>query len=325
MTTAILPDNKVHQHNGQAAQTINLYELGMLFVVRCCYWGCRVRNNAEDLELTADQLDRKAVASLGTRNLLAPDKTRKLFQHIEKKARHALEKLSRPFAAANAHFVPWNQVQSLIEQLEAIKAEFDCATREFLNTYPTLRDEWVAEHPGLSASQYPSVTELADRFSLSWHAFKVTGAPELASVTDVESELEQRSARRRQVELMEATLRRECEEFVEQYVLGFRREVADFCDQVIAQQGKVHGRTLQAIRRRIDQFHCMNVFGDADAASKLTSLKHQIAGLTGQDLAQQPDVASKLNRACQTLKNQILDPDAVSSLTGRLRRRVVLD
>jgi hypothetical protein len=75
--------------------------------------------------------------------------------------------------------------------------------------------------------------------------------------------------------------------------------VADFCDQVIAQQGKVHGKTLNAIRDRIDRFHQMNVFGDADAAQKLARLKAQVSGLTGQDLAQQSDVAAKLKRACQ--------------------------
>ena len=64
---------------------------------------------------------------------------------------------------------------------------------------------------------------------------------------------------------------------------------------------------------------------DADAASKLTQLKQQIAGLTGEDLAQQPDVAASLSRACVALKANILNPDAVSQLTGRLKRRVVLD
>ena len=65
--------------------------------------------------------------------------------------------------------------------------------------------------------------------------------------------------------------------------------------------------------------------GDADAATKLSRLKQQIAGLTGPDLAQQPDIADKLSRACQTLKDHILSPDSVSHLTGRLKRRVVLD
>ncbi|MHC4063746.1 MAG: hypothetical protein ACYSUI_04510 [Planctomycetota bacterium] len=94
---------------------------------------------------------------------------------------------------------------------------------------------------------------------------------------------------------------------------------------MITQKGQVHGKTLNAIRDRIDRFHAMNVFGDADAATKLTRLKQQIAGLSGQDPAQQPDVAAKLSKACQCLKNHILNPDNVSQLTGRLKRRVMLD
>ncbi len=82
---------------------------------------------------------------------------------------------------------------------------------------------------------------------------------------------------------------------------------------------------LELTPDRMDRFHAMNVFGDGDAADRLARLKQQIGGLTGQDLAQQPDVAAKLSRACQTLKNQILDPANVSALTGRLKRRVVLD
>jgi hypothetical protein len=69
----------------------------------------------------------------------------------------------------------------------------------------------------------------------------------------------------------------------------------------------------------------MNIFNDADAASKLTQLKAAIAGLTGQDLAQQPDVAANLAEACQVLRSQMLDAGNISKLTGRLKRRVVLD
>jgi hypothetical protein len=87
----------------------------------------------------------------------------------------------------------------------------------------------------------------------------------------------------------------------------------------------VHGKTLQAIRRKIETFHAMNVFGDGEAAGKLRQLKAAITGLTGQDLAQQPDVAAKLAEACQVLRSQMLDPGNVSQLTGRLKRRVVLD
>jgi hypothetical protein len=47
---------------------------------------------------------------------------------------------------------------------------------------------------------------------------------------------------------------------------------------VITAKGQVHGKTLTAIRDRIDRFHAMNVFGDADAAAKLAKLRrlHEI-------------------------------------------------
>ena len=280
-----------------ASEPINLYKLGMLFVVKCSYWVCRAGNDADELDLTPDRIDARAIASFGSKDLLDPAKTRKKFQQIEKKARHMLEKHSRPFAAANAHFVPWSHVQDVIEQLEILKVEFDAAVKQFTEEYPALRAEWQGLHPEIPAACYPLSMALPQKFSLSWHGFKVTGAPELTPVEDIEMELEERRARDEQVELMEANLRRECQEFVEQYVLGFRREVAEFCDQVIVAKGQVHGKTLSTIRGRIDRFHAMNIFDDSDTAAILTQLKQQIAGLTGQDLAQQPDVASKLSRA----------------------------
>ena len=324
MTTIVAPAPQAQSPSSEM-EPINLYKLGMLFVIRCRYWSCRAGNDADDLDLSQDRIDAKAIASFGTKDLLDPTKTRKRFQQIEKKARHALEKHSRPFAAANAHFVPWNHVQTVIEQLEALRTEFDGAIQQFIADYATLRTEWQAQHPEIPDACYPLPMALPDKFGLSWHAFKVTGAPELTPVEDIEMELEQRRARDEQVQLMEANLKRECQQFVTEYVLSFRQEVAEFCDQVIAQKGQVHGKTLNTIRDRIDQFHAMNVFGDADAAAKLAQLKQQIAGLTGQDLAQQPDTAAKLGEACLALKNHILNPDSVSQLTGRLRRRVVLD
>lgn len=323
MTTMVQPAPATAVQN--EAEPINLYKLGMLFVVRCRYWTCRAGNDAADLALTPDRIDAKAIASFGSKDLLDPEKSRKLFQQIEKKARHALEKHSRPFAAANAHFVPWNFVQSVIEQLETLRKEFDQAVEQFITDYPTLSAEWQALHAEIPSCCYPLQMALPDKFALSWHAFKVTGAPELTPVEDIEMELEQRRARDEQVKLMEANLKQECQQFVSGYVLSFRREVAQFCNQVVEAGGKVHGKTLQAIRRKIDRFHTMNIFNDGDTAASLRQLKAQIFGMNGEDLSDQPDLANKLSQACAALKKEILDPDIVSALTGRLKRRVVLD
>ena len=297
MTTALQPAAIPCIPIQANTERINLYKLGLLFVVKCRSWSCRAGNDADELQLSTDEINSKAIASFGSKDLLDPELTRKKFQAIEKKARHALDRSSRPFAAANARFVPWTCVESVIEQLEALRSEFDSIVAQFLADYGDLRVAWLAEHPGIPDGAYPSEVQLPEKFGLSWHAFKVTGAPELSAVQDIELELEQRRVRDEQVRLMEQNLRRECQEFVADYVMSFRKEVAAFCEQVVLQQGQVHGRTLTAMRDRIDRFHAMNVFGDNDAASNLDQLKQQIAGLTGQDLAQNTDVAAKLSEA----------------------------
>ena len=102
MTTTVAPSPKLNPTGTNNAQEpINLYQLGMLFVVKCRYWTCRAGNDADELDLTADRIQAKALASFGSKDLLDPAKTRKVFQQLEKKARHALEKCSRPFAAPN--------------------------------------------------------------------------------------------------------------------------------------------------------------------------------------------------------------------------------
>ncbi len=305
-------------------QPIHLFQLGALFVVRTRYWTCKAGNEANELNLSPSAISAKAIASFGTKDLIDPEKGRKVFQQIEKKARHELARYSRPFPAANAHFVPWVHVPALVEKLEQFRVEFATAAKKFIADYPDLRTGWQNAHPEIPNSVYPQGWELHDRFSFGWHSFKVSGASEALAIDDIEAELSRRQIQQDQLAQMKENLRAECQQFAADYVTAFRREVGEFCDHVIAAGGKVHGKTLQAIRRKIEHFHQMNVFDDEDAALKLRQLKQQIQGVSGEDLAQQPGLADKLNAVCAALKRDMLDPSSVSALTGRLKRRVVL-
>lgn len=306
-------------------EPINLFQLGILFTIHASYWTGRAGNVAEELSLSPDRIQAKAIASFGTKDLVDPEQARKVFQQIEKKARHVLAKFSRPFAAANAHFVPWDHAPALIEKLEALQAEFNEAADTFVANYHQLRSAWQAAHPEIPNDAYPQSWELRGKFSFGWHAFKVSGATEAMAIDDVEAELSQRQLRQEHLDQMQAALHAECRQFVGDYVTAFRTEVAAFCDQVIEAKGQVHGKTLQAIRRKIEHFHAMNVFGDAETGEKLAKLKSQIAGVSGEDLAQQPALAQQLAKACKLIKGDLTDAESISALTGRLRRRVVLD
>ena len=141
MTTLTIPAPQVSVFDSPGEEPINLFQLGALFVIRTSYWPCRVSNEPADLELSPERIDAQAIASFGTKDLVDPEQGRKVFQTIEKKARH-----SRPFATAGAHFVPWQHATNLVDQLEQIKAEFDQAVETFVQEYPQLRAEWQAAH-----------------------------------------------------------------------------------------------------------------------------------------------------------------------------------
>ena len=199
------------------------------------------------------------------------------------------------------------------------------AVDEFLTQYPQLRTEWQTQHPDVPDAVYPAVWDLRKKFNFGWHMFKVAGAASAMAVDDIQAELAGQQVRAEQFAQMKQNLQAECQQFAGDYVMAFRKEVAEFCDQVIDANGKVHGKTLQAIRRKIEHFNAMNVFNDADTAAQLGKLKTDLFGLSGEDLKQHPDLAEKLSQACALLKQEILAPDSVSALTGRLKRRVVLD
>jgi dGTP triphosphohydrolase len=321
--TAPAPQASVTSNNGE--KPINLFQLGCLFVIKSSYWSCRIGNEPQDFHLAPHEVESKAIASFGTKELIDPHKGRKVFQQIEKRARHQLAKYSKPFPAANAHFVPWEHAPELIDKLEGLKAEFEQAVEDFLLQYPQLRADWQFEHADVPDAAYPAAADLRKKFSFGWHTFKVAGAASAMAVDDIQAELANQQLRDEQLVQMKQNLRAECQQFASDYVMAFRQEVAEFCDQVIDAGGKVHGKTLQAIRRKIEHFHAMNIFNDADTAAQLNELKNQIFGLTGETLKEQPDLAEKLSEACAVLKQELLDPNSLSSLTGRLKRRVVLD
>jgi hypothetical protein len=101
MTATTTPTVQSDTPAASETEPINLYKLGMLFVVRCRYWTCRAGNDPQELEFTPDRIDARAIASFGTKDLLDPDQARTVFPQIEKKARHVLQMHSRPFAAAS--------------------------------------------------------------------------------------------------------------------------------------------------------------------------------------------------------------------------------
>jgi hypothetical protein len=142
--TAPAPQAIAASNNGD--KPINLFQLGCLFVIRVSYWSCRAGNEPDELNLSADRIERRAIASFGTKDLIDPVRGRSVFATLEKQARHALAKVSQ-LPAAGAHFVPWQHAAGLIEQLERLRQQFDTKSDELLAGYAQLKADWQLAHP----------------------------------------------------------------------------------------------------------------------------------------------------------------------------------
>jgi hypothetical protein len=206
MTTLTAPAPQANPPSNNGEKPINLFQLGCLFVIRASYWSCRIGNEPQDFHLSPARVESKAIASFGSKELIDPHKGRKVFQQIEKKARHQLAKYSKPFPAANAHFVPWEHAPELIDKLEGLKAEFDQAVEDFLLQYPQLRADWQFEHPDVPDAAYPAAAELRKKFSFGWHTFKVAGAASAMAVDDIQAELASQQLRDEQLVQMKQNL-----------------------------------------------------------------------------------------------------------------------
>ena len=55
MTTLTAPNVHPDTANPEP-EPLNLYRLGMLFVVKCSYWSCRASNDPDELDLTSDRI-----------------------------------------------------------------------------------------------------------------------------------------------------------------------------------------------------------------------------------------------------------------------------
>jgi hypothetical protein len=75
MTTLTAPASQANPLDS-AEKPINLFQLGALFVIRTSYWSCRAGNEAEELNLSPTEVESRAIASFGSKDLVDPEQGR---------------------------------------------------------------------------------------------------------------------------------------------------------------------------------------------------------------------------------------------------------
>lgn len=79
MTTLTAPASQANSStNGE--QPIHLFQLGCLIVIRSSYWSCRIGNEPQDFNVSSSEIESRAIASFGSKDLIDPVNGRKIFQ-----------------------------------------------------------------------------------------------------------------------------------------------------------------------------------------------------------------------------------------------------
>ena len=138
-------------------------------------WGARKKLRVEDLKLASgDELPPKDLASLGSKKIFNPKILAK-FEALKKQAHTACSRVGVRFMGGYA--VPETAADALAIELDAIGVKFEIEKTNFINTYQTELDAWIAKHPGweqvIRASSI-SVAEVQGRIRYGWVPARIT-------------------------------------------------------------------------------------------------------------------------------------------------------
>ena len=303
----------------------SLYDLGVLYRLRISKWSFRANNTQNEFDVDQTFVTTRAISSWG-KKLLLPKSRADLFVNNEQKARNVLRKYGYPFEVADAYFIPWGNVESVNNELEEIQEKFYALLEELVKDYPNLREAWVLDHHEVPTSCYPSESDLMSRFKFKWHAYKIQGGDK-AIPTDVEEALSEKQAYDLVRENVQTEMSSAIAEFVNDYIGSFRGEIAKFCEHVAENRGALHGKSVNAIIDKIDRFKSMNIFGDDEIASQLSSLKEQLIDAKSLNLRHDTSasVATAIAQSCKVLHDEVADVVKKAEITSQIQRRIILD
>ncbi len=137
-------------------------------------WTGRKKLELTDLKnVERSQIPPDKLASLGSKRVVDPDKL-KIFNTLKKRAERACKAVGARLLGGYA--IPESRLNDLVDELEGIRAEFDAAQQDFIQSYDNAVEEWVQLNPEWAVSirsAADDVSKIKRQLSYSYQAFKI--------------------------------------------------------------------------------------------------------------------------------------------------------
>ncbi len=270
-----------------------LTQKGVLIDVSVRYWRARKKLRPEDLGLKPDAVDER-LFSLGHKKLLPKEALQKLAL-IEGRAHAMVEANTFPFLGGVAHYLPNAKLDEVAGGLRTLQQEFDACRGSFLANYGRLReaslDEWREAANRLPvdpsrllaviADAFPARDKVERQFAFDIRTFQIAMPEALptTSLIDLATQQEIVEARRQAALAARSEIEQSCREFVADCTATLREQTAKLCAEMletIKTTGSVHGKTLNRLKKFIDDFGQLNFMDDTEMAAQLDRVRAQL-------------------------------------------------
>jgi hypothetical protein len=281
---------------------------------------------------------------------LMPEEWRSQFGRIEGRARAALRDSGVSFLTHSCMLVPLVKVASVVENLEAIRAEFDRVAGEFCSHYDTiladLRTKLGEKRYAIASRRLPTREELRSKFRLVWCEIPLdrgirpeSFAPALAALDQLErGSAVDASAVREQIERLQeqargaglgesldaarAQLREQLDQAVEAMAREPRARIQEAVDRLIeAARGgdrTVRQATIEAARDAFDHARSFSFLADEELLRRIDEADRLLADARPREF-NAGEVSEALTRALEGVSVRAADTAAADQAVGRFR------
>jgi len=272
----------------------HLFKSGILVQVHVRMWTGQRALTPEDLGLDPNSVSNAFV--LGRKYLIDEELIR-VFRTLDGQARRIVDENGFSFPIGNARFIPRTRIDTVVEQLEAIKAKFLAAADELVVNYDKHRTDMIPVYREAAVVAFNNQEDSATEFSIEDREAKLAAFTEtfLARVAtfypsaatlkakfDIEHtvfEIAPPSDKTKYAsEKWKQSIATQMDTFVHDTVTALRQEALTVVDRVHAALtgGKVHSKTLNSLSDFIAKFKDLNFVGDKTIEEQLEALRKEV-------------------------------------------------
>jgi hypothetical protein len=315
-----------------------VFQDGKLVNMRISMWGMSYSLTEDDIKI-----DNKLpeMIQLGKKMLIKPA-VYNIFKRLEGKARNYLYANSFQFPLVpQAHFVPKSKYLEVYEKMNEFKTEFNRLKEEFVEKYPTYKEEAIAYYAEFADqlnvesldALYPNIEVVKDKFSFEIVSFEIKLPTEFADI-DVHTEVAREQAVDEAKVKAAAQYKTEYKsqldthmgkinEFVGEVIDTLRTKVVEHCSVVLSKISKkevVSESSIKTLMKHINEFRDLNFVEDKTIEAELAKVEKLLNG--GNDFKGNKDAVKELQGVLSNVITEAKNMTDVANISGEYFRKL---